>query len=253
MKKKVLDLFPYFKLSPLQEFNNLTKIDKLATPNKKENWPQSWIEVIYKGYPRFERIALDRKKLNKKISFMEIISKRHSSRNFKNKRLSKNELSQLLYHSSGLKNNKKNLANRFYPSAGSRYPLEIYLSIFNVQRFKPGIYHFNLRTNSLEYLWVFPSFKKTILSNFNQEWVNNASVIFIISAVFFRSEVKYGNRAYRHILLETGALTQNIYLITQALKLKCCSIGGFIDDNLNSILDLDGDEESVIAAIAVGK
>ena len=47
-------------------------------------------------------------------------------------------------------------------------------------------------------------------------------------------------------------IAQNIYLIGNALGLGICSVGGFLDDGLNDILDIDGRIESVIGVIAVG-
>jgi len=39
---------------------------------------------------------------------------------------------------------------RFYPSAGARYPLEIYPIIFSSSDLEQGIYHYNSRDHSLE-------------------------------------------------------------------------------------------------------
>lgn len=74
----------------------------------------------------------------------------------------------------------------------------------------------------------------------------------MISAVFDRSEMKYGDRGYRHIMTEYGHLAQNVYLVGTTLDLGVCSIGGFVDDALNKIIDVDGKVESVIGVIAVG-
>ena len=71
------------------------------------------------------------------------------------------ELSVILYYSCGIKNFKKysndvdeliDKSKRFYPSAGARYPLEVYLGVFNVKNFFPGIYHYNVKWNTLELL-----------------------------------------------------------------------------------------------------
>jgi nitroreductase len=45
---------------------------------------------------------------------------------------------------------------------------------------------------------------------------------------------------------------QNIYLNSAALNLVCCGVGGFKDDELNKLLDLEGAEESVVNVLAVG-
>jgi SagB-type dehydrogenase family enzyme len=54
--------------------------------------------------------------------------------------------------------------------------------------------------------------------------------------------MKYSDRGYRFALIEAGHAAQNLSLIAEALKLKCCSIGGFLDDELADILELSGDE-----------
>ena len=71
--------------------------------------------------------------------------------------------------------------------------------------------------------------------------------------MFKRTILSYGDRGYRHILVEAGHLGQNIYLNSVALGLSCCAIGGYIDDKLNSLIDVDGLNESVVYVLAVGK
>jgi SagB-type dehydrogenase family enzyme len=71
--------------------------------------------------------------------------------------------------------------------------------------------------------------------------------------VFWRNQNKYGERGYRYILLEAGHIGQNIYLVSEALGLKCCALGGTRDENLEELVDIDGVTESVVYALAVGK
>ncbi len=52
--------------------------------------------------------------------------------------------------------------------------------------------------------------------------------------------------------MEAGYLGQNIYLVSAALNLACCAIGGYLDDKLNKLLDVDGVKESVVAIAVVG-
>ena len=37
------------------------------------------------------------------------------------------------------------------------------------------------------------------------------------------------------------------------IPLACCAVGGYVDNKLNALLDLDGLEESVVSMIAIGK
>ena len=47
---------------------------------------------------------------------------------------------------------QKEVVRRFYPSGGARYPLEVYLLIQRVDSLTTGLYHYNVKENSLEIL-----------------------------------------------------------------------------------------------------
>ena len=255
MKKEILDLYPYINKSETINFHQKTKISIFIEYKKdKDNkWPIDWVDINYKGYPRLEKKNLPETRIPENVSLYETLVKRKSRRKFQKKELSLNKLSTLLYLTAGLRKiNGRDSGNRFYPSAGSRYPLEVYPLVLKANQLDTGVYHYHLKTHSLEKLKIGINIKKEILINFNQEWIKNTAIIFAISAIFWRSEVKYGRRAYLYALLEAGMMTQNFYLVAQALGLKCCSIGGFIDDGLHDLIDLDGEEEVILTTIAVG-
>jgi len=90
------------------------------------------------------------------------------------------------------------------------------------------------------------------MRQFDQPWIRKSSVLLIISAIFDRTEDKYGDRGLRYIYTEYGHFAQNVSLIASELGLGACSIGGFIDDGLNELLDFDKIDESVIGVIAIG-
>ena len=112
----------------------------------------------------------------------------------------------------------------------------------------------NYKTEELTKLCLRLIRKKTDLSKcfLNQNWVKKSGCIILISAVFKRNTIKYGDRGYRHIMQEAGHLGQNIYLISSALGLGCCAISGFNDEELNNMLDLDGVNEGVIYSFSIG-
>lgn len=86
----------------------------------------------------------------------------------------------------------------------------------------------------------------------SQEWVKSSAVILAISGIFNRTQIKYGDRGYRYILLEAGHMAQNIYLLSAALGLKCCAIGGYIDDKINRLIDFDDQQEAVLYMLSLG-
>lgn len=235
-------------------FNNATKIKDFSNDKKTpySKWPESWKRVNYKAYPRMEQVLLPIPSLQK-WSLSKALANRESKRKFTMDNIKIKDLSSLLYFSAGLKSLvlKKNENRRFYPSAGARYPLEIYPFVFHVENIKPAIYHYHLKSHSLEKILAEPFYKDT-MKQFSQPWIHRASVLFVISAIFDRTEGKYGDRGLRHVYTEYGHIAQNISLIAEELGLGCCSIGGFVDDGLNTQIDFDKIDESVIGVIAVG-
>ena len=79
-----------------------------------------------------------------------------------------------------------------------------------------------------------------------------APVVFIWTAIFQRMKWKYGQRAYRYIYLDAGHIAENLALSATSLELGTCQIGALYDNEVNQIIDVDGNEESVIYMSVVG-
>lgn len=239
-------------ITAAEKFNQRTKTKKNIKMPDVKKWPESWKTVYFKGYSRLKEIKLPEPGLSNKISLKKALQERKSSRQFSDSPISLIKVSTLLYFSAGLKDKNKLLqTNRFYPSGGGRYPLEIYLIVLNVQGLPKGVYHYYLKSHCLEELFLIKTFalKEYII----HPWFKHATCFIIISAMFKRTTVKYGDRGYRLVLEEAGHMGQNIYLLSSALNLACCGIDGYIDDQLNKLLDIDGVNESVIYVFALGE
>jgi SagB-type dehydrogenase family enzyme len=216
-----------------------------------ERYPSSWIKIYFKTYPRFKKIKLlvPKKRSN---SLYSTILTRKSRRKFNNAEISKKELSEVLFYSAGILNRQKTKSlddtRRAYPSAGGRYPPEIYLSINGLKWIASGIYHYNVIEHSLE-LMILGDQRKRLNKFVYQEMVLKAPITFIISGVLNRTQVKYGPRGYRYVLLDIGHLAQNLYLVATNLKIGCCTIGGFSDDKINNYLDLNENEQVIYMGV----
>lgn len=235
------------------KFHSLTNNRKLDASDIKDI-PQSWIKIHFKTYPRLNRISFDNIIITtSKLS--EVIRKRRSIRQFSGLPISKNELSSLLFLSCGLINFDKNLdeSRRPYPSAGARYPLEVYPLILNCGEIKKGLYHYNVKENSLELLLEKDLTDWIIKITGGEKWIANATVVFIITGVLDRTRIKYGERGYRYALIEAGHLGQNICLLATELGLGSCALGGYIDSEVDKLLDINLQKEFVLYLITVGK
>lgn len=234
-----------------ERFYEKLKIKKFQPLLPSHLWPKEWKDIYFKGYARLNENFLPRPIIPDNISFRKVLSKRQTTRKFSKKKLPIDIISNLLYYSAGLKQNKELwCTSRFYPSSGARYPLEVYILTLNTDLPK-NVYHYYLKNHSLEELVSLA--KVDITKFFNQSWVAHASCLILITAIFRRTTVKYGDRGYNYTLIEAGHLGQNFYLVSQALGIGCCAIGGFSENNLNKILDIDGIKESVIYVLAMGQ
>lgn len=142
--------------------------------------------------------------------------------------------------------------SRTYPSGGGLYPLELYVAVRSVQDLNAGLYHYNLRQHSLEALGD-SAVSEAVFENLTQRDAADAShFAVIVTAIFMRSQYKYGERGYRFVLLEAGHLMQNLSLLAPALGLGMVPLGGYYDDKLHDLLGVNGVDEAVVYAAVAG-
>ncbi len=207
---------------------------------------------IFKEYDSAVKIELPAFFPEKEISFEILLRKRRSIRKFIDKSLSLETLSFLLWASTGIQREEAGYFFRTAPSAGALYPIETYLVVNNVEDLKKGIYHYNIKKHCLE-LMKLGDFSNTIsFAALNQYFCKKASVVFVWSAIFYRSKWKYNERAYRYIFIDAGHIAENLALASVYVDLGSCQIGAFFDDEVNEIFDLDGVNESAIYLSPVG-
>lgn len=213
-----------------------------------------WINQpeLYKIYPYCKKIKLVKPDISTKNFFNEILIKRKSIRDFSEKPINIQELSYLLWASTGIQRKEFGYDFRTAPSAGALYPIETYLIINNVENVPKGVYHYLIKNHALEELELGDLSIDIAKAALDQNMCATASVVFIWSAIFKRSKCKYGQRAYRYIYLDAGHIAQNLVLASTSLNLGSCPIAAFYDDEVNKIVGVDGVEESVIYMCIVG-
>lgn len=219
------------------------------------NIPKEWMKIHFKTYPRLDAIKLKFSPMDQKLKLSAILKARRSVRSFSGEDITLKELSHILYSACGLIDNNGSLDNsrRPYPSAGARYPLEVYSILLKSKSLKKGLYHYNVKQNSLELL-LNKDLSRWLMKTCGKElWLKNVAAILVVTGVFDRTRIKYGDRGYRYILIEAGALLQNISLIANELGLGTCLIGGYIDNEVNKLLDIHSQKEYSLCLMAVGK
>lgn len=207
---------------------------------------------LYKEYPDSKKIQLPLSKPTKNLSLDATLRKRKSIRNFSQKSLGIEQLSYILWASTGIQRKEDGFEFRTVPSAGALYPIETYLVINRTDKLKKGVYHYSVKSHCLEELKLGDFGRPSALAALGQKMCLEAAVVFIWTAIFNRSKWKYQQRAYRYIYLDAGHIAQNVALASTSLGLGSCQIGALFDDEVNNIIGVDGAEESVIYMSVAG-
>jgi len=137
-------------------------------------------------------------------------------------------------------------------SAGSHYPLELFIHGTRVDGLDAGLYHYNPPNNSLRRIQNGDHSHKIAPSFTDRRFINATMTVFI-AAILERSAFLYGDRGYRFAMLEAGAVVQNLNLAAYSLGLACGNLGEFYDREIDAVLALDGLTISTVYIVAIGK
>ena len=190
------------------------------------------------------------------VSLHRALMNRASNREF-GESISLGELASVLYYANGTKEVRNQFGdsryNRFAPSSGGMNSVEAFAIVLNVRGLANGIYYYNHRQHTLQAVRL-GEFHDWLSEEvfYQTEW-SRAGACVVLTSSFGKLAKKYGLRAYRLSLLDTGLVAQNIYLTASALDLKACASAGFIDDELNEALQVDGYETAAFLTVMVGK
>lgn len=188
-------------------------------------------------------------------NYMQLLQDRRSRRAFSDTPLTLEQLSFLLFSTQGVQRTVGKTVTRTLrpvPSGGGRHPFETYLALQNVQGLQPGIYHYLPLEHRLEFLKTI-DYQTEMSANLNgQTWAAMAPVVFMWAAVPARCEWAYTESAPKLMLLDAGHIAQNLQLSAVALGLGSCCIASYCQQNCDEMLGLDGDEEFMVYAAAVG-
>ncbi len=186
---------------------------------------------------------------------LDAISNRKSQRRYRAEVLSLTELSFLLWSTQGIKEELGlGTALRTVPSAGCRHPFETYLLILNVEGLEVGVY----RYLPIEHALILENkdedlVEKIAPATLGQVFTAAAPVVFVWSALPYRSEWRYTSAAHRVILMDVGHVCQNLYLACEAVGCGTCAIAAYNQELMDQLLGVDGEDEFTIYMAPVGK
>ena len=216
----------------------------------------------YKTYPTVSRISLPQDFCSSDCAAVTVeraIELRRTVRDFSGEPISIEQISRLLHYGYGITVTtgtggavEWTQSFRAAPSGGALYPLELYFVVWTPLDFEPGIYHYCVPNHALELVKPGDFSELATTNALSEDIKATASGVFLVSGIFRRSMLKYNERGYRFVLIEAGHLAQNMCLAACTMNLGIFPIGGFLDDELNRMVMIDGVNETVIYVLAVG-
>ncbi len=232
------------------DYQELSKYHRENMPHHAIDWNNQ--PSPYKSYPQASKHVLPKPTFPPTHPLFHLFQKRRSIRQYQIKSLSKKQLSQLLWASTGIRETTDDFTYRTAPSAGALYPIETYLIINNIKDIPQGIYHYDIRHHQLETLHLGDYRQEIAHAALDQSMCATAAAVFIWTSIFNRSKWKYGQRAFRYVYLDCGHIAENLALSATSLGLGSCQIAALYDDEVNALVDIDGKNESVLYLSTVG-
>lgn len=187
--------------------------------------------------------------------FLHIVNTRRSHRVYTQEPMPLLQLSYLLWCSQGVQSvrGKAYATLRTVPSGGARHPFECYLALQNVESLEDGLYHYLPMKHQIEFLGKAEDLHGFISESLcDQSWACKANAVFYYSCVFYRAEWRYGIWAHAPILMDSGHVTENLYLAATSIGLGGCAIAAVDPPVCDRQFGLDGTEETIFYAMPVG-
>jgi SagB-type dehydrogenase family enzyme len=211
---------------------------------------------LIKTYPTADRVLLPPPNhLQEGLS--DVIVRRRSKRSYQDRPISVEQLATLLQHAAGITGSVaaydfNRLPLRTFPSAGGLQAPELYCFARTVESVPPGLYHYHSIDHVLESLGSGDGWTTVCEAVPGQPYIATSAVAFIVTGYYERLRWKYGPRAYRYICMDAGFLAQNLHLAGEALGLGVCAVAGFLDDLLEGLLGINGEDELALLLATVG-
>ncbi|MGB9465567.1 MAG: SagB/ThcOx family dehydrogenase [Candidatus Acidiferrum sp.] len=166
------------------------------------------------------------------------------------------DLARLLYFSAGITKQRAYPGGEIYFRAaactGALYEIELYVVTGDLPGLDAGVYHFNPADVSLLLLR-----KGNFRGNLAQATamklaVAHAPATIICTGTYWRNAWKYQARTYRHFGWDNGTLLANMLAVSAASGLPAEIVLGFVDAEVNRLLDLDTRREISLCLVPIG-
>jgi SagB-type dehydrogenase family enzyme len=165
-------------------------------------------------------------------------------------------VAQLLYLSAGITRKRNYPGGELYFRAaactGALYEVELYLVCRDLADLQAGVYHFAPAEFGLRRLRAGDYRRVLLEATGGEPAMAHAPLSIICSCTYWRNAWKYQARTYRHFGWDNGTLLANLLAVATALGLAARVVCGFVDAQVNHLLDIDSQREVAFSLVALG-
>jgi SagB-type dehydrogenase family enzyme len=166
------------------------------------------------------------------------------------------DLARILYFSAGITRKRAYPDGEIYFRAaactGALYEIELYLVTSDLPGLDAGVYHFNPGDVSLLLLRKGDFRGNLAQATAMEPAVGHAPASIICTGTYWRNAWKYEARTYRHFGWDNGTLLANMLAVSVASGLPAEIVLGFVDAEVNRLLDLDTRREVSLCLVPIG-
>src|SRR5271168_4690996 len=166
------------------------------------------------------------------------------------------DLARILYFSAGITKQRKSPGGVIYFRAaactGALYEIDLYVVTGALAGLDAGVYHFSPADVSLRLLREGDFRGNLAHATAMEPAVARAPATIICTGTYWRNAWKYQARTYRHFGWDNGTLLANALAISAASGLPAEIVLGFVDGEVNRLLDLDTRREVSLCLVPVG-
>jgi SagB-type dehydrogenase family enzyme len=130
--------------------------------------------------------------------------------------------------------------------------IQLYLYAHRVDGLRPGVYRFWPERAELEQIRSGDQRVAAAGLSLGQQLAGNACVALSMIGDLERAARAHGDRGYRYVHFEAGAVGHRLYLAAEALGLGATGIGAFYDEEVHRYLNLASEQGQVVYHFAIG-
>ncbi len=167
------------------------------------------------------------------------------------------DLARILHFSAGITKQRAHPGGEIYFRAagctGALYEIELYVVTGDLAGLDAGVYHFNPADLSLRLLRKGDFRRNLAQATAMEPAVAHAPATIICTGTYWRNAWKYQARTYRHFGWDNGTLLANMLAISAASGLPAEIVLGFVDGEVNRLLDLNSEREVAFSLVVLGQ